>query len=201
MRRAAARTRVTHGGVADERQRDEVGQQPLVQVGGQEHHERRGVDAQHDEVERVAPAADQGAEGRRRRPGRPRACASPRPTHEAVVVGWPACREPVGGQAEEGAQEAGHDDLWRGHRSRRRRARATTSAPAGLPCSQACPHRCLRAPARTYYRGPAACPTRFARPAAGGVAWPATEAVNVGRPPCPGRCVTAAQWELVLDRA
>ena len=56
----------------DERQRDDVGQQLLVEVGGHEHEQRREVDAQDAQVARLAPAAGEGGEGEppRRRPER-----------------------------------------------------------------------------------------------------------------------------------
>ena len=148
------------GGVADERQRDQVRQQPLVEVGGQEHDQRRGVDAEHGEVERVAPACRQGAEGG---PGGhdDHGAAPVEPTHEAGLVGGPACSQPVGGQAEEGAQEARHEGLWRdGHRGRPVLGRRVAQ-PASMV--QACPPRCLDAPARTYYPGVPSVPGGFAQ--------------------------------------
>ena len=56
----------------DQRQRHQVGQQPLVEVGRQQHEQRRAVDAEHGQVARLAPARHQaGRRRRRRRAARP----------------------------------------------------------------------------------------------------------------------------------
>ena len=188
-----------HGGVADERQRDEVGQQPLVEVGGQEHHERRGVDAQH---ERGRAGRSSGPRGRRRWP--PTATTttalrqSSRRTEPSSWAGQRAARRsaarPKRAPRMRAASAVG-EMLTTGDPSL-----AATAGPAGLHGRKP-----ARAGVSTHRlerttRGVAAC-RRVCGRAAGGVAWPATEAVNVGRPPCPGRCVQAARWELIVDRA
>ena len=126
---------------------DEVGQQALVEVRGQQDDEGCHVDAQHDKVARIAPAPGQAAEGHS-------ACshddhAAPVETaHGAVSVDRPPRCEPVGGEAEERSQDRPNEHLS-GHG---REWDDAASIPTTGPCDMAADWHpwCRDAAARTY---------------------------------------------------
>ena len=104
----------------DERQRDDVGQQLLVEVGGGKHHQRAEVDAQDHPVLRLgpAPARSSASVTRARQHDRERPPVDA--PDGAVRVRRPARREPVGAKAETGRRTAHGPEPGPGRRSRRR---------------------------------------------------------------------------------
>ena len=133
-------------GVHDERQRDEVRQEHLVEVGREQHDERGDVDPEHEDVARVVPTGDETAErGRAGEHDRGRAPVDR--TDRAVGMGRPARGEPVGRDADEGAAD------------RRRRARRASPCRRSLrepvpPCTSLK----VLPPTGTWQPGAQVCP-------------------------------------------